>query len=311
MEIAVIIPAYNAAAWLEPCIRSVLEQTRSACQVIVVDDGSTDATPSCREIFDDAITYLRQDNAGVCAARNLGASVANAEWLLFLDADDRLRPDALAALAKRAAEGSFDLVYGRTLHFDDASGKTREHGHGGCEGPIPAGSVGNFWKSVPGSPGAVLLKADLLRRAGGFNPRFDTAADRDLWLRCGTLTPFGFTNALVLEKRTHFGNMSGNVDKARRQGAEVQLAFLDWCTERGVPLAPLQTSVHEILVRNIVRAIEQRAFTATAWLCAEAEARDVHDPTLTRARRYLAMPPVLRAVELAIRERLSRFAKNG
>src|SRR4051812_43257112 len=106
-SISVVIPAFNAEPYLGAAIESVLGQTRSAAQVIVVDDGSTDATSAVAEKFDDAVILIQQRNAGVSAARNNGAAAVAADWLLFLDADDLLRPDALERLAVRASEGDF------------------------------------------------------------------------------------------------------------------------------------------------------------------------------------------------------------
>ncbi len=92
---SVIIPAFNAAAFIARAIDSVLAQTWPAEEVIVVDDGSTDATAGIVAGYRDQVRYLRQDNAGVSAARNAGAQAATGDWLAFLDADDWYYPDRL------------------------------------------------------------------------------------------------------------------------------------------------------------------------------------------------------------------------
>lgn len=94
-SIAVVIPVYNGAATIARAIRSVLEQTHAAAEIIVVDDGSTDATARVVSEFGPAVEYLFQPNSGVSAARNKGAAHATAEWLAFLDADDWYYPDRL------------------------------------------------------------------------------------------------------------------------------------------------------------------------------------------------------------------------
>lgn len=95
-KVTVVIPAYNAAKFIRETIKSVLTQTLSNFEVIVVNDGSTDGTQAVLDTFSDArLTVLRQDNRGVSAARNAGLAVARAPYIFFLDADDILVGNAL------------------------------------------------------------------------------------------------------------------------------------------------------------------------------------------------------------------------
>ena len=96
MTVSVIIPTYNRAAFLRRALQSVQNQTRQADEVIVVDDGSTDATAAVVADYSDVI-YRFQENAGVAAARNRGAQIAAGEWLAFLDSDDQWQPQKLFA----------------------------------------------------------------------------------------------------------------------------------------------------------------------------------------------------------------------
>src|SRR5437868_1326235 len=86
--VSVVIPAYNAAQWIEETIATVLAQTYRPLDVIVVDDGSMDETRSAVKKFDDQIRYIHQPNSGVGAARNTGIRSARGEYVAFLDADD-------------------------------------------------------------------------------------------------------------------------------------------------------------------------------------------------------------------------------
>jgi glycosyltransferase involved in cell wall biosynthesis len=94
-QFSVIIPAYNSARTLAKAIESVLEQTYPAREVIVIDDGSTDNTAQLVNGYTGKVSFIRQSNAGVSAARNRGAECASGDWLAFLDADDWYYPDRL------------------------------------------------------------------------------------------------------------------------------------------------------------------------------------------------------------------------
>ncbi|MFA6788328.1 MAG: glycosyltransferase family A protein [Arcobacteraceae bacterium] len=86
MKISVVIPTYNRADFLSSCLQSVLTQTRSVDEIIVVDDGSIDHTQDVLKEFD--IHYVYQTNQGVAHARNIGIQKAKNEWIAFLDSDD-------------------------------------------------------------------------------------------------------------------------------------------------------------------------------------------------------------------------------
>ena len=87
--VSVIIPVYNYEMYLAEAIQSALDQSFTATEVIVVNDGSSDGSGEIARGFGDAITYLRQDRGGNGAARNLGVANSNGDYLSFLDADDR------------------------------------------------------------------------------------------------------------------------------------------------------------------------------------------------------------------------------
>ena len=98
--ISVIIPTYNSANYLNQAIDSVLMQGYTPCELIVVDDGSTDETESVLKPYQDKIKYIKQENSGSAAARNRGMQLAEYELILFLDADDLMAPNAVEVLSK-------------------------------------------------------------------------------------------------------------------------------------------------------------------------------------------------------------------
>ncbi len=296
MNVAIIIPAYNAAAFLREAIESALAQSVAAAQVIVVDDGSTDDTAVVAEKFGDAVMLIRQPNAGVSTARNFGAAQTTAEWLLFLDADDRLRTDALSNSLSRADEKSLGVIYGKSILFSGDDEFSHEHGNAAMQGAVPFGARAAFWKSPIGTPGAALIRRSVFNDVAGWNPRFNTTADRDLWCRAGTVAEFGFVEHVVVERRVHDSNMSADKNRARRQAVEVQLGFLEWCAARGVDVGFLETSVLEIYERNAERAIDERTFDAATWIVDAAEQREVHSDVIARVRQRVKRPSLLQRI---------------
>jgi hypothetical protein len=117
---SVVIPAYNSAATLARAIESVRVQSWPAHEIIVVDDGSMDATAAVARQF-DPVRLIQQPNSGVSVARNAGAAAATGEWLAFLDADDWYAPDRIRLHAEWIAEdATLDCLTGDYEYRDDA-----------------------------------------------------------------------------------------------------------------------------------------------------------------------------------------------
>lgn len=117
---SVVIPAFNSAATLARAIESVRAQAWPAHEILVVDDGSTDATAEVAAGF-DGVCLIRQKNSGVSGARNAGAAAATGDWLAFLDADDWYAPDRLRLHAEWIAEdATLDFLTGDYAYRDDA-----------------------------------------------------------------------------------------------------------------------------------------------------------------------------------------------
>ena len=123
--ISVIIPAYNAEKTIEKCLESVLQQ-RVAAEIILADDGSTDGTLKATEAYSDQIRILPLNHGGVSQARNAGLNEAQGEWVMFLDADDTLLPDALEKMIPFMTRGA-DAACGAICRGNEtqkAHGKT-------------------------------------------------------------------------------------------------------------------------------------------------------------------------------------------
>jgi GT2 family glycosyltransferase len=121
-RISVILPVYNGERTIVRAVESVVEQSFPAHEVIVVDDGSTDATPNALRQFGDRVRTIRQENRGVSAARNLGVANATGDWVAFLDADDWYYPDRLRAHAEWIAGGEPPALLTGDYDYVDGTG---------------------------------------------------------------------------------------------------------------------------------------------------------------------------------------------
>src|SRR5699024_3182846 len=113
--LSVLIPVYNVAAYLEECLTSVVNQTLKDLQIILIDDGSTDASAEIAARFaaqDERIQLIHQENRGLGAVRNRGVRLARGAYLTFLDSDDTLPRDALRALVDSLEHSGADLAIG-------------------------------------------------------------------------------------------------------------------------------------------------------------------------------------------------------
>lgn len=111
-KVSVIVPVYKAERYLAACIESILSQTFSDLELILVDDGSPDGCCRICQAYagrDSRITVLRQENRGQAAARNHGMRIARGEWICFVDSDDVIHPQMVALLYQAAAESGADI----------------------------------------------------------------------------------------------------------------------------------------------------------------------------------------------------------
>ncbi len=111
-SVSIIIPVFNVEKYLDECIESIVTSTIKPLEIIIVDDGSTDASGILAQGWAkrcELVTYLKTENMGVSNARNIGISKAKGEWIMFVDSDDYLTKESLADLAA-VADSSVDIV---------------------------------------------------------------------------------------------------------------------------------------------------------------------------------------------------------
>lgn len=121
--ISIIVPCYNQAQYLPDCLQSVVEQTYSHWECIIVNDGSPDNTEAVALEWaakDNRIKYLKKENGGLCSARNAGISSAEGKWILPLDADDKIGKDYLKfAHDIMISKSEVGLIYANANYFGD------------------------------------------------------------------------------------------------------------------------------------------------------------------------------------------------
>lgn len=130
-RVSVVIPVYNVESYLEKCLNSIVEQTETFDEVILVNDGSTDNSLAICEQYISQYAYFKlisQQNQGLSAARNTGLSAVSSEYVMFLDSDDWLREDTVSALKKNILEKDYDVVYyDADVFFEGVKGSGRNH----------------------------------------------------------------------------------------------------------------------------------------------------------------------------------------
>lgn len=206
-RVSVVIPCFNQGHYLAEAIESVAAQTHSASELIVVDDGSLDNSSEVAARY-PSVRRLRQDNRGVAAARNAGLALASGSLIVFLDADDRLLPDALRvgveAISKRP-------------HIAFAAGMSRDIGEDGSvirELRQPLVIQDHYLNLLKDcyiwSGSSLVTRRSALVEAGGFNEELRAGDDYELYLKLARRHPVFCHDAVVTEYRRHGANTTRN-----------------------------------------------------------------------------------------------------
>ena len=175
--VTIAIPCYNAAQWLGVAIESALTQTAPACEVIVVDDGSTDGSLEVAQAFGERVRLIAGGHRGGNAARNTALNAARGEWMQFLDADDFLEPPKLAQQFAEAANGTEADVIFSPVWIDESG--TRVRSTLDCAHDIYAQWIS--WE-LPQTGGA-LWRKEALVRIGGWKEDQPCCQEHELYAR--------------------------------------------------------------------------------------------------------------------------------
>jgi glycosyltransferase involved in cell wall biosynthesis len=269
--VSVILAVYNGEAYIAEALASLCRQTQPQLEVIVVDDGSTDATASVLERFAERINVVRQQNRGVSAARNRGLERASGTYVAFVDYDDLWAPTFLERLTARLNEAD-DSVAGAvaTWREVDAAGQ-----------PLPAlRRVGPSY-GLPElaqrccfPPSGVLLRRAAVIEAGGWDNSFPSTQDWVLWLRLADRgRTFVGVDELLWYSRQHERNISRDPDLMRADVMKICGRYLAdpalTADRRALHTAGLGNMLYTVAVRFYERGREEdghRTFAEAATL---------------------------------------------
>jgi glycosyltransferase involved in cell wall biosynthesis len=236
LSVSVVIPCYNQGRFLADALASAAAQKERVSEIVVVDDGSTDETPIVAT-RDGSVTYLRQKRSGLSAARNSGWRASSGEYVIFLDADDRLLPGAAAAgleTFNRWPHAAF--VFGHYELIDEGGAvlptwrelriaNDRTFTTGDFELVLPSGQragrsrepcrVSDHYtamlrRNYISMHASVVYKRAVLEETGGFDPRLSALEDYELFLRVTRTHAVGGHENVVAQYRRHPGAMSRN-----------------------------------------------------------------------------------------------------
>lgn len=256
IKISVIITTYNREKFIVECVKSVLQQTFTDFEVIIIDDGSQDNTQNLLVEFSDIknLKYIYQENQERAKSRNNGVKIARGEYLMFLDADDTLLPNALNDLYDGAIKNKeAGLIAGLVEFIDEEGAKINfidkwqqtvfdaKYGNVrkiGLMQKIFGSKPVLYWQASPESCriiekdayldlikgehifiGSFLVKKELLEITNGFDPEMVPVEDTDFEYRVSLLTKFAFIKKNVSQIRRHENNTASE----RFQDATVKL----------------------------------------------------------------------------------------
>lgn len=225
-RVSVVLPVYNGAASLGQTIETVLAQTMSDFELIIIDDGSTDATPSVLGAYkDERIRVIRQENGGITRALIAGCDAAKAGIIARQDSGDLSRPERLERMLPlletcvvAASQVAYSGPKGEALYTTSHTSKNVRYSllHAGI------GAI----QSLP-HHGSAIFRTDVYRRSGGYRPQFYFAQDLDLWIRMAALGDICITDDVLYEARIDVRAISSTHRREQVASAAIAIALRD------------------------------------------------------------------------------------
>jgi glycosyltransferase involved in cell wall biosynthesis len=235
--VTVVIPTHNRRDLLTRTLRSVLSQRGSSFEVLIVDDGSSDDTAEVVESLGDSrVGVLRNvQPCGVAAARNRGLEQARGRWVAFTDDDDLWAPDKLEQQL-RAAESHPEAgwVCVGALTVDENLRVI-----GGKRPPSAARPQELLcYNRIPGGGSGTMIRTDIAREIGGFDPDLSNLADWDMWIRVSDRAPLTVVDRPLLAYLRHPASLSHDSSQVREEFAVIERKHAGLRAAHGVSLGP-------------------------------------------------------------------------
>ena len=279
MQVSVVVPCHNSLTYLPETLDTILAQRLptevSGFEVVLVDDGGEDDLATwVAALGDDRVRVVRQDNAGVSAARNLGIGSSTGELIAFCDSDDLWLPDAVTDLvACFVREPEIGLAYGWYDVVDAHGRPTGAKQRSDWEGQIWEQLVTD---NVIGASG-VMVRRSVVDDVGVFATNRDRfpvdVEDWELWIRIAARWPVGSTHSVVYQYRRHDSNSSSDVESLDAAYEHLfDVVFAEVSPERAA-LRPVASARADVILawqslndrREPARALEYLARAADRW----------------------------------------------
>lgn len=213
--VSVVMPVFNGERFLAESLDSVLTQSLSDFELIVVDDGSVDSSPRIVDEYasrDPRVIVDRESHQGAAVAANRGIALASAPLVAILDSDDVAMPDRLERQHRFLSEHGETAVVGGGVRFTDDSGRA----FADVQYPLTDEAIREaFAYTTPVAQPAAMFRKQPFERVGGYRQCFEPAADLDLWLRIGERYRFANLPELLVSYRIHAQQLT--VRKLERQ----------------------------------------------------------------------------------------------
>jgi glycosyltransferase involved in cell wall biosynthesis len=219
--VSVVIPTYNSAQLVGEALKSVIHQTYSHHEIIVVDDGSTDNTKDVLRLFGDRIQYIHQENLGPSAARNAGIRAAEGEYICFLDADDLWLPTKLEVqVSFMERREDIGLVFSDHEEFD-STGVVLEsflaaksfYSEIISSEPIKDAFIKLAMENFISTP-TVMVRSQCFKKTGLFDETLKSVEDRDLWFRMSAYFQIACLPVVLCRRRLHGFNISSDQEQS-------------------------------------------------------------------------------------------------